>query len=99
MQREYNKNNKIHGKASLMRVIKKTATRIVSFSILLICLALLFPNRFSNNWRSNHLDGAWEAALHFIWEKRLVFGRDVVFTYGPLGVLSTRLHSHDLWYW
>lgn len=82
-----------------MSVIKKASTRIVSFSILLICLALLFPNKFSDNWRSAHLDGAWQAAIHFIWERELVFGQDVVFTYGPLGVLSTRLHADDLWYW
>lgn len=36
------------------------------------------------------LDGAWVMALGYAARKGLTFGRDIVFTYGPLGFFSTR---------
>ncbi len=35
------------------------------------------------------LDGSWQVALNDAWLQRLVFGRDVVWTYGPWGWLTT----------
>ena len=40
---------------------------------------------------SQGLDPSWAIALHLAIENGLVFGKDFVFTYGPLGFLSTRL--------
>lgn len=37
------------------------------------------------------LDGSWVVALHRAFAEGLVFGRDLLFTFGPLGVLATRL--------
>ncbi len=36
-------------------------------------------------------DGSWRYLLAIAQERHLVFGRDVVFTYGPLGWISSRL--------
>ncbi len=38
----------------------------------------------------SELDGSWTRAINMAVNKHLVFGRDIVFTYGPLGFLHTR---------
>lgn len=55
------------------------------FSFLLIC-----PRSFFNEPGSG-LDGSWNLALHMAFEKGFIFGRDFIFTYGPLGIVQTRL--------
>jgi hypothetical protein len=59
---------------------------------LIICVASLFllPGSFYGKIDSG-LDPSWQIALHLAWEQGRIFGRDFLFTYGPLGVLSTRL--------
>jgi hypothetical protein len=37
------------------------------------------------------LDSSWSIAIHLAYKYNLVFGEDFVFTYGPLGILHTRL--------
>jgi len=37
-----------------------------------------------------HLDSSWIRAINLAIENNLIFGKDIVFTYGPLGYLSTR---------
>jgi hypothetical protein len=37
---------------------------------------------------TTHLDSSWAIALHLAVDRGLDFGRDIVFTYGPLGFLS-----------
>ena len=36
------------------------------------------------------LDPSWILTMHWAIEKKLIFGKEYVFTYGPLGFLSTR---------
>ena len=36
------------------------------------------------------LDASWVMGLHWAIQKNLIFGKDYVFTYGPLGFLATR---------
>ena len=36
------------------------------------------------------LDPSWVIGLHLAADKGMIFGRDLVFTYGPLGYLSAR---------
>jgi hypothetical protein len=44
------------------------------------------------------IDSSWGAALHMAAREGLVFGRDVVFTYGPLGYLvDARMYFSDTW--
>ncbi len=37
------------------------------------------------------LDPSWAIGIHLALQEKLTFGRDIVFTYGPLGFLFTRL--------
>lgn len=44
------------------------------------------------------IDSSWGAALHQATREGLVFGRDVLFTYGPLGFLvDARMYFGDTW--
>ncbi len=55
----------------------------VAFVVALVTYPVLIPDV---GWEP---DQSWAAALHMAHRQGLVFGRDVVFTYGPLGWLST----------
>ena len=51
-----------------------------------------------------HLDSSWALGLALAWEQGLVFGTDIVFTYGPLGTLVTGQYwratsHHALLFW
>ncbi len=58
--------------------------------IVLILAALLsLPNIFSPE-PALGLDPAWQHSIHYAVAQDSVFGRDILFTYGPLGCLLTR---------
>ena len=61
--------------------------RLIVASLAFICL---LPQRFFGSLGTG-LDASWQLALHMAVDAGRVFGRDFLFTYGPLGVLSTRL--------
>lgn len=44
------------------------------------------------------LDSSWRMALGYFFLEKLQFGRDVVFTYGPLGFLMGKTYSGLLWW-
>jgi hypothetical protein len=46
---------------------------------------LVYPVRY--HFENTGLDASWAVALNYFHVKGLVFGRDVGFTYGPLGYL------------
>jgi hypothetical protein len=56
---------------------------------------LIFPTQLSHQ-PSYGLDPSWQLALLHAWKSGLWFGREFVFTYGPLGVLSGRLADPGL---
>ncbi len=56
---------------------------VVAFAVAFITYPALIPDV---GWE---LDQSWAAALHMAHAQGLVFGRDLVFTYGPLGWLTT----------
>lgn len=62
--------------------------------ILLIFFYLLLPVRFTNNIScevvESCIDTSWMMSLQWAIQKNLIFGKEYVFTYGPLGVLVTR---------
>ncbi|MDB5042564.1 MAG: hypothetical protein JWN27_3290, partial [Candidatus Eremiobacteraeota bacterium] len=58
----------------------------VSIAVVTAALALPLPLAPDSG-----LDGSWRYLLAIAQERHLVFGRDVIFTYGPLGWLSGRL--------
>jgi hypothetical protein len=56
----------------------------------LVFLFIFWPPLFYNQPVPG-LDTSWNIAIHLAYKYRLVFGKDFVFTYGPLGMLETRL--------
>ncbi len=44
---------------------------------------------------SSDLDSSWMIATSYLWQKGFVFGKDIIFTYGPLSFLSTHLFEKD----
>jgi hypothetical protein len=59
----------------------------------------LFPRLFYVGISSG-LDPSWKLSLHMAYSQGLIWGRDFVFTYGPLGFLSSRLALPEfrIWY-
>jgi hypothetical protein len=51
---------------------------------------ILIPHGIYNN-PDFGLDPSWGIAINLAVKNKLVFGKDFVFTYGPLGILQTRL--------
>jgi hypothetical protein len=66
------------------------AQTLLQYLILIFFLFLLFPPMFYENPESG-LDNSWNLALQLAFKDHLVFGKDIVFTYGPLGILNYRL--------
>ena len=60
------------------------------YLLLLFFTFLAFPLVFYREPQTN-LDPSWKIAIHLATKFDLVFGKDFVFTYGPLGILYTRL--------
>ena len=68
----------------------QTVAALLKILALLAALFLLLPRYFFSPIGSG-LDISWAMSLHYAFRDRLVFGEDLVFTFGPLGVLATRL--------
>jgi hypothetical protein len=58
--------------------------------ILIITILYLIPKEIWNTPYIN-LDSSWQIALNLAIKQQLIWGKDIVFTYGPLGYLSTGL--------
>lgn len=57
-----------------------------------ICFCMVFISFFflsGSHAPTLNLDHSWEVALEYAFKHNFQFGRDVVFTYGPLGFLNT----------
>jgi len=57
---------------------------IIIFSVL-----LFLPKNFTES-TSDGMDGSWQMSVNMAFHQGMTFGKDWVFTYGPLGFLSTR---------
>ena len=55
-----------------------------------VSIFYVLPGQFFGTVGSG-LDPSWQLALHEAFDKGRIFGKEFVFTYGPLGWLSTRL--------
>ena len=62
----------------------------VRYILLALFTFLSFPLAFYQAPQTG-LDPSWKIALHLASQYDLVFGKDFVFTYGPLGILYSRL--------
>jgi hypothetical protein len=68
----------------------------------LIALSCIWPLQFISklNFHSDltSIDASWMLALSNAWSQQLVWGKDIIFTYGPLSFLSTRvLINNSVW--
>lgn len=70
-------------------------TKFLGVVIALLGAYILFPPYFDKGLYpvdpSMSLDPSWEITLNFANIQNLVWGKDIAFTYGPLGYLSTRV--------
>ncbi len=73
----------------------RAVDRIIAVLFVTLALFLAFPMRFFFNIGTG-IDQSWRLAFHIARTQGAVFGKDIVFTYGPLGFLSTRLPFEDL---
>jgi len=60
-------------------------------SYLLLLIVLLFPYYQISNIPSAGIDNSWRIALEMAYQKGLIFGKDIIYTYGPLGRLTQRI--------
>lgn|SRR5688572_441541 len=60
------------------------------YFFILFLTFLVFPNSFYQTPNAG-LDPSWNISLHLANKYDLIFGKDFVFTYGPFGVLYSRL--------
>lgn len=63
----------------------------LKFAYLLVLIVLLFPYYQLSNIPSAGIDNSWRIALEMAYQKGLVFGKDIIYTYGPLGRLTQRI--------
>ena len=62
----------------------------LQYFFILFLTFLIFPSSFYQTPNSG-LDPSWNISLHLANKYDLIFGKDFVFTYGPFGVLYSRL--------
>lgn len=62
----------------------------IRYLLLIFLVISFFPDRFYID-PAPGLDNSWQIALNLAFKFHLVFGKSFVFTYGPLGVLVSRL--------
>lgn len=75
------------------------ARQLLTFVVLLLALVLVVPRTFLLPLGAS-LDHSWQISLYLALKEELIFGREFVFTYGPLGILTTRMPfpGMSLWY-
>ncbi|MBF0459502.1 MAG: hypothetical protein HQK99_16550 [Nitrospirae bacterium] len=76
--------------------MKKTDSAPVRFIVIITAAFLSIPPLFAT--LSGSVDDSWKFAIHKAKLSGLVFGSDIVFTYGPLGYLTCPLYiDRGLW--
>ncbi|WP_435357474.1 hypothetical protein [Emticicia sp. SJ17W-69] len=63
----------------------------LKLAYLLFLIVLLFPFYRISEPPSPGIDNSWRIALEMAYQKGLVFGKDIIYTYGPLGRLTQRI--------
>lgn len=70
----------------------------VSWSLAILLALISVRHNFLSELGAD-LDGAWMAVLDLALARHWVFGRDVIFTYGPLAFLDTGVLNHPGIFW
>ncbi len=60
-----------------------------AITIIVMCCLLILPKNFIAA-PGLGIDSSWAISINMIYKESLLFGKDFVFTYGPLGFLNTR---------
>lgn len=63
----------------------KIESQFIKISYILILLILTFPYLDFVHIPSAGIDNSWRIALEISQEKKLIWGQDIIYTYGPLG--------------
>jgi hypothetical protein len=63
----------------------------LKFIYLLFLIVLLFPFYRISEPATAGLDNSWRIALEMAYQKGFIFGKDIIYTYGPLGRLTQRI--------
>lgn len=63
----------------------------LKFAYLLFLIVLLFPFYRISEPATAGIDNSWRIALEMAHQKGLIFGKDLIYTYGPLGRLTQRI--------
>lgn len=63
----------------------------LKLAYLLFLIVLLFPFYRISEPPSPGIDNSWRIALEMAYQKGLIFGKDIIYTYGPLGRLTQRI--------
>jgi hypothetical protein len=72
-------------------MIEQNKLRIYAQYLFILFLTfLVFPNFFFQTVKPG-MDSSWNVSLHLANKYDLIFGKDLVFTYGPFGVVYSRL--------
>jgi hypothetical protein len=69
----------------------KTNNFWLKFAYLLFLIVLLFPFYRISEPATAGIDNSWRIALEMAHQKGLIFGKDLIYTYGPLGRLTQRI--------
>lgn len=69
---------------------RESLNTYLHYSLALIFVLLVVPSSFYHEPKEG-LDNSWGISLHLAHKYNLIFGKDFIFTYGPLGILSSRL--------
>lgn len=79
---------------SLNKLYNSIILNITPYRILILFSVLLFlPKNLIEN-PSGGVDPSWKISINMAIHQGLTFGKDWVFTYGPLGFLSTRIPAY-----
>lgn len=66
--------------------------KLFSAALAILIALLTFQGGNSIHYTGEGLDSSWQFGINFFHYKGIRFGRDVVFTYGPLGFLTNALN-------
>ena len=72
----------------MQAILKKGVPTFVNYIVLFVCCLFIYPLEIIKN-ASAGLDPSWELSINLAVKNHFIWGKDFVFSYGPLGYLAT----------
>jgi len=69
--------------------LSSAARKWITYALVIFMTGYFLPGFFFV-MPGRGLDPSWGIAIHLAWKYHLIFGKDLIFTYGPLAVVSER---------